>query len=199
MSIHERARLALHIRPRLYASALLGLSFLLASCQRPAQPLRPPPRFEMQGPMLTPLTVGEDEAQSRVLHDHETPASVEDFERYAGSTFVLFEQGSAELNPVARAILDRQAQWLNLHPEVRVSLQGHADEFGSREHQFALGEKRAAAMKFHLTVRGVAADRLAPTSLGKERPVRTGHDETSQTQNRRGETVLVGLPGSARP
>jgi peptidoglycan-associated lipoprotein len=186
------------VRACLGTSLLVGLSVVLASCQRPVQPLRPPPSFEMQGPAPAPLTVQEDEAQSRLLRDHETPATVEDFERYAGTTRVLFARDSAELDAAARAILDRHAQWLNLHPEVRASLQGHADEFGSREHQFALGEKRAAAMKFYLTAQGVAAERLVPTSFGKERPARTGGDEISQSQNRRGETVLVGLPGSAR-
>ncbi|WP_217806576.1 OmpA family protein [Novosphingobium sp. B1] len=174
------------------------MSVLLASCQRPVQPLRPPPSFDMQGPTPAPLKVREDEAQSRLLRDHETPATVEDFERYAGTTRVLFARDSAELDAAARAILDRHAQWLNLYPEVRASLQGHADEFGSREHQFALGEKRAAAMKFYLTAQGVAAERLVPTSFGKEHPARTGGDEISQNQNRRGETVLIGLPASAR-
>ena len=168
----------------LLAFALLGLA---SGCQRPTQALLPPPLFGNGG-----VPVGAKAEPSP--RDIDRPVTLEDFEHYAGSTRVLFARRSAELDARASAILDRQAQWLVLHPDVRASLQGHADELGTREAQFALGERRAVAMKFYLTVHGVAAARLATTSLGKERPAATGTDEASQSRNRRGETILLGLP-----
>lgn len=177
----------------------LVLCGALASCQRPTQPLLPPPLFEFQGPSPEPLASRENNLPAQEIRDADTPATMEDFERYAGTIRILFGRGSAELTPIARAVLDRQAAWLRAHPDIRASLQGHADELAPREQQFALGEKRAAAMKFYLTARGVAPQRLFVTSFGRERPVATGSDEASQSQNRRGETVLLGLPGLSRP
>jgi peptidoglycan-associated lipoprotein len=179
--------------------ACLVLCGALASCQRPTQPLLPPPLFEFQGPSPEPLASRENNLPAQGIRDADTPATMEDFERYAGTIRILFGRGSAELTPIARAVLDRQAAWLRAHPDIRASLQGHADELAPREQQFALGEKRAAAMKFYLTARGVAPQRLFVTSFGRERPVATGSDEASQSQNRRGETVLLGLPGLSRP
>lgn len=179
--------------------ACLALCGALVSCQRPTQPLLPPPLFEFQGPPPEPLATRENSLPAQEIRDVDTPATMEDFERYAGTIRILFSRGSAELTPISRAVLDRQAQWLRAHPDVRASLQGHADELAPREQQFALGERRAAAMKLYLTARGVASQRLFVTSFGRERPIATGSDEASQSQNRRGETVLLGLPGLSRP
>lgn len=179
--------------------ALLAAVFLLMSCQRLAQPLQPPPQFAMQAPQPAPLSVQQDVAQNRAMRDPDTPATVEDFERYARTTRILFARGSAELSDAARATLDRQAEWLKRHSDVRAVLAGHADLLGPREHQFALGERRAAAMKFYFTVHGISGERLIVTSFGKERPVNESSDEVSQSQNRRGETILIGLPGAPRP
>nr|WP_087574344.1 OmpA family protein [Sphingomonas sp. CDS-1] len=186
--------------PAAHGLACLALCGALAACQRPTQPLLPPPLFELQGPPPEPLATRENNLPAQEIRDVETPATIEDFERYAGTIRILFARGSAELTPIARAILDRQAEWLRAHPEVRASLQGHADELAPREQQFALGEKRAATMKFYLTARGVAPQRLFVTSFGREHPIATGSGEASQSQNRRGETVLLGLPGGlSRP
>src|SRR5690606_2273190 len=116
------------------------------------------------------------------------------FERFAEISRIYFERNSASLTDEARKTLDAQAAWLREHPEIRASLQGHADALGTREHQFALGERRAAAMKFHLAARGIGADRLTITSFGKQRPAAFRLDEASQKSNRRGETVLIGAP-----
>jgi len=161
----------------------LGLCSTLAACQRPTQLLPPAPIFEIGA------------AQRPSLRDNDRAAATEDVEVFAGATTVYFERGRADLSDAARGALDRQADWLRRHPGIRASLQGHADAFGTRAYQVALGEKRASAMKFYLAARGVAADRLSTTSFGKQQPVANGLDEASQKMNRRGETVLIGVSG----
>ncbi|OYW88182.1 MAG: hypothetical protein B7Z20_03210, partial [Sphingobium sp. 32-64-5] len=121
-------------------------------------------------------------------------ATTDDFERFASFSRIYFERNSARLTEEARKTLDAQAAWLREHPDVRASLQGHADALGTREHQFALGERRATAMKFYLLARGVDPHRLTVTSFGKQRPAVLALDEASQKSNRRGETVLIGTP-----
>jgi peptidoglycan-associated lipoprotein len=168
----------------------------MAACQRPTQRLPPAPIFEMHAGQ-TREEVREQGPFGPSLRDNGGMASIADFERFAGIRRIYFERNRAELTDEARGTLDRQAEWLRQHPDVRASLQGHADALGTREHQIALGEKRAAAMKFYLTAHGVAAERLSTTSFGKQRPAALGLDDASQKLNRRGETVLNGVPGGS--
>jgi len=180
---HPMSAMGAHLRALRWVG--LGLCGMVAACQRPTQLLPPAPIFEIQT------------AQGPLPRDNDRAASSEDFGAFAGPTMVYFERGRADLDDAARGVLDRQADWLRHHPEAHASLQGHADALGTRAYQIALGEKRASAMKFYLTARGVAADRLATTSFGKQKPAALGLDEASQKMNRRGETVLIGLPGAS--
>lgn len=164
--------------------ALIALAVPLAACQRPTQTLPPAPILEVHKPREMP---GDDGR-----------ATIDDFDAFKSIARIYFSRGRADLTDEARQILDRQAAWLRRHPWVRASLQGHADAFGTREHQVALGEKRAAAMKFHLMARGVAEERLSIASFGKERPAARSLDDGSQTKNRLGETVLITIPGAPR-
>jgi peptidoglycan-associated lipoprotein len=173
-----------------------GLFGMLAACQRPTQLLPPAPIFDMQTSQASGAQQDRD-AFAPSLRDDEGIATSGDFERFAGIKRVYFERNSAELTGEARRTLDQQAEWLRQHPDVRASLQGHADAFGTREHQVALGERRASAMKFYLTARGVAADRLSITSFGKQQPATLGWEEANQKTNRRGEAVLIGAPGAS--
>ena len=77
------------------------------------------------------------------------------------------------------------------NPAVRASLEGHADERGTREYNMALGERRANAARDYLVSLGVPTARLLVTSWGKEKPVATGSDEAAWAQNRRAVTVVV--------
>ena len=77
------------------------------------------------------------------------------------------------------------------NPSVRGSIEGHADERGTREYNLALGERRANAAKEYLIANGVPAGRLTVISWGKERPVALGSDEAAWAQNRRAVTVVV--------
>lgn len=103
---------------------------------------------------------------------------------------VYFDYDSAELKPPAVAELKHKADWLQRHPEVKVIIEGHCDERGSNEHNLALGEKRAGAIKSFLIGQGIDSARLSTISYGEERPVDEGHTEEAWAKNRRGHLAL---------
>ena len=84
------------------------------------------------------------------------------------------------------AILDKQAAWLRSYPNTIVTIEGHADERGTREYNLALGERRAQAVKNYLTSLGIAPNRLNTISYGKERPAVLGNNPAAWKRNRRG-------------
>ena len=89
----------------------------------------------------------------------------------AGSDRVFFAGNDYGLSPQARATLMAQARWLIANPAARAIIEGHADERNSRDHAFAIGERRASAVRNYLMALGVSSGRIAVTSWGKERPV----------------------------
>ena len=105
---------------------------------------------------------------------------------------VLFATDSSQLSEGARETLRRQSAWLQLHPEHSVTLEGHADERGTREYNLALGARRADAARNYMVALGVSAQRLRTVSFGKERPVAVGGNPNDWAKNRRVETVLRG-------
>lgn len=113
-----------------------------------------------------------------------------DFIATAGSDRVLFAFDSYDLDERARSILDAQAAWLARNGQVRVTIEGHADERGTREYNLALGERRALAVRDYLAARGISATRMNTISYGKERPAVEGSDEEAWSQNRRAVTVV---------
>jgi peptidoglycan-associated lipoprotein len=118
------------------------------------------------------------------------PGSRADFLRSVPADRVLFETDSYSIDAEDRGILDAQAQWLARNPAVRVTVEGHADERGTREYNLALGDRRANAAKNYLASRGVATSRMTVISWGKERPEASGSDEGAWAQNRRAVTVI---------
>ncbi|MEQ9519541.1 MAG: peptidoglycan-associated lipoprotein Pal [Parvibaculum sp.] len=120
-----------------------------------------------------------------------TPGSQQDLVVNVGDR-VFFDTDRSDLSSSARATLDRQAAWLKLHPANSVTLEGHADERGTREYNLALGARRANAAKSYLVSLGVDASRVATISYGKERPVALCSDESCWSQNRRAVTVVTG-------
>jgi peptidoglycan-associated lipoprotein len=103
---------------------------------------------------------------------------------------ILFETDSYSVDDEDRRTLDAQAAWLQRNPNVRVTIEGHADERGTREYNLALGDRRANAAKNYLQGRGIAASRMSVISWGKERPEALGSDESAWAQNRRAVTVM---------
>ena len=119
-----------------------------------------------------------------------TPGSQQDFVVNVGDR-VFFETNSTELTPQSRATLDKQAQWLTNYSQYsQFTIEGHADERGTREYNIALGARRAQAVRDYLVSRGIQAQRMRTISYGKERPVAVCNDISCWSQNRRAVTVL---------
>ncbi|MDB5698645.1 MAG: pal [Alphaproteobacteria bacterium] len=118
------------------------------------------------------------------------PGSRADFLRSVPSDRILFDTDMYDVDDRDRAVLDAQAQWLQRYPNVRVTIEGHADERGTREYNLALGDRRANAAKNYLQSHGIAASRMTVISWGKERPEAIGSDESAWAQNRRAVTVI---------
>ncbi len=119
------------------------------------------------------------------------PGSAEDFRVNVGDT-VHFGYNEYSIQDTDKAVLGRQAAWLAKYPAVRVSVEGHADERGTREYNLALGARRANAVKEYLVSQGVSTGRVETISYGKERPICTDSNEGCWAQNRRGVTVISG-------
>ena len=118
-----------------------------------------------------------------------TPGSQQDFVVNVGDR-VFFETNSSELTEQARATLDKQAQWLGTYNRYAFTIEGHADERGTREYNIALGARRAQTVREYLVSRGVSGQRMRTISYGKERPVAVCDDISCWSQNRRAVTVL---------
>jgi peptidoglycan-associated lipoprotein len=117
------------------------------------------------------------------------PGSQEDLAVNVGDR-VFFGLDRYDLSPEARATLDRQSKWMQTYGSVTVTVEGHADERGTREYNLALGERRANSVKNYLAAKGVPANRVKVVSYGKEKPAVVGSTEAAWSQNRRGVTVV---------
>jgi peptidoglycan-associated lipoprotein len=104
---------------------------------------------------------------------------------------VYFDFDRDEVKPEFRQIVADHGRYLAANPAVRVRLEGHADERGSREYNIGLGERRAQAVRQALLLQGAAASQLSTVSYGEERPAMTGSDEESWALNRRVEIVYA--------
>jgi peptidoglycan-associated lipoprotein len=118
-----------------------------------------------------------------------TPGSQQDFVVNVGDR-VFFETDQTELSAQARVTLDKQAQWLSQYANYTFTIEGHADERGTREYNIALGARRAQNVRNYLASRGIQANRMRTVSYGKERPVAVCNDISCWSQNRRAVTVL---------
>ncbi len=119
------------------------------------------------------------------------PGSQQDLTLNVGDR-IFFDTDSAAIRADSAATLTRQAQWLAKYSNENVTIDGHADERGTREYNLALGARRAAAARSFLISKGVAANRIKTISYGKERPVAVCDDISCWSQNRRAVTVVKG-------
>lgn len=123
--------------------------------------------------------------QSSVL-----PGSTQDFVINVGER-VYFDYDRSEIRADARPVLSAQATWLQRYPEVTVRVEGNCDERGTREYNFALGAKRADAVKQFLVKHGVGLSRITMVSYGKERPIDPGAGEEALAHNRNAHTAII--------
>ncbi|OAN52059.1 MULTISPECIES: peptidoglycan-associated lipoprotein Pal [unclassified Sphingobium] len=117
--------------------------------------------------------------------------SQEDFIASVASDRIFFALDQFDVDAEDQATLQSQAAWLQQNPAVRVTIEGHADERGTRDYNIALGERRANAAKNYLASLGIDPGRITTVSYGKERPAALGSDEAAWAQNRRAVTVTI--------
>jgi peptidoglycan-associated lipoprotein len=118
------------------------------------------------------------------------PTSPAFFQEAVGDR-VFFVVDQSTLTAQAQSVLDAQAEWLMTNSDFAATIEGHANEQGTREYNIALGDRRANAVRDYLVSRGVTPNRLRTVSFGKERPVALCSDESCYSQNRRAVTVLA--------
>lgn len=118
------------------------------------------------------------------------PGSQEDLVANVGDR-VFFDTDRSTIRPDGRATLDKQSAWLKQNPSTTITVEGHADERGTREYNLALGNRRATAVKNYLVATGINANRITTISYGKERPAVVGSNEQAWSQNRRGVSVVT--------
>lgn len=123
------------------------------------------------------------------------PGTRRDFSQNVGD-IVYFTTDSTDLTPEAQQTLTKQARWLGQYPQYTISIEGHADERGTREYNIALGARRAQSVRNFLSRSGVDARRVRTISFGKERPVAVCNDISCWSQNRRAQTILNNRGGS---
>jgi peptidoglycan-associated lipoprotein len=170
-------------------TALAVALMLTAACssKRPAQ-LPPAPPSETDGSGAnTDGGVGADQGG---VEGAAVPGSQRHFLTAVPSDRVFFDTDEYGLSADDRSTLDAQAQYLAQYPAVTITIEGHADERGTREYNLALGERRANSVRNYLESRGVGANRMTTISWGKERPAVEGSSEQAWAQNRRAVTVL---------
>lgn len=129
------------------------------------------------------------------------PGTQRDFNVNVGD-IVYFTTDSSDISPEANQTLQKQVRWLKQYPQFTVTIEGHADERGTREYNLALGARRAEAVRKYLIGNGVNGSRIRTISYGKERLVAVCNDVSCWSQNRRAQTVLnsrvAGGAGSQR-
>ncbi len=120
------------------------------------------------------------------------PGSQAHFQNAVGSsTTVYFDTDRFNIDSEDAAALQTQAQYFAQYPQVTFTIEGHADERGTREYNLALGERRANSAKNYLVSLGVSADRITTVSYGKERPVAVASNEEAWARNRRAASVII--------
>ena len=169
-------------------TSLLGTAALIAvaGCSKKPPAQLPPPPPSSTGP----ATSSSSSSSGGGVGSTNAPGSRADMIAQAGTDTVHFGTDRSDVDDEAQAILTRQAAWLRKFPSVRVTVEGHADERGTREYNLALGDRRASSAKNFLVGAGISAPRISVISYGKERPAATGSDESAWAENRRAVTVV---------
>ncbi len=162
---------------------LLASASGLAACAKKAPEALPPAPVETPRP--TQPTPQVQPSGPQVGSQAHFAAAV------GSSTTIYFDTDRYNVDSQDAAALQAQAQYFARYPQVTFTIEGHADERGTREYNLALGERRANAAKAYLVSLGVDANRISVVSYGKERPVALASDESAWAQNRRAASVII--------
>ena len=168
--------------------ALCAATFFLAACETASQT-----DTATSGDSSASSTTASSTASSSANSSTSTAESAEAKAKAAlaevGNT-VYFDFDSSALSAASTAMLGRQAAFLKANPSITVTIEGHADERGTREYNLALGDRRASAARDYLIAQGINAARVRTVSYGKERPAMAGSNNTAWAKNRRAATVI---------
>ena len=159
---------------------MIAAAFLLAACETSED-------VEMAADTTTSATTSTTTAPVAIAGP--TPGSQEHLVVNVGDR-VFYDFDKSDLRPEARATVEALAVWMSNYPATTISLEGHADERGTREYNLALGERRANSIRDYLVALGIGPNRLSNISYGKERPAVLGSTEEAWAQNRRGVFVV---------
>jgi peptidoglycan-associated lipoprotein len=167
--------------------SIIAVALLLAACETTPKAVDSTAGSAGQQPGIT-AGAGSGAAGAGATAGRPRPGSQEELNATVGDR-VFFETDKFDLRADARSTVDRWAAWLRQYPNLRITLEGHADERGTREYNLALGDRRATATRNYLISLGVDPTRVGTISYGKERPSMPGSSEESWAQNRR--SVLI--------
>ncbi|MDA0819814.1 MAG: peptidoglycan-associated lipoprotein Pal [Proteobacteria bacterium] len=170
---------------KLFATViLLASATTLAACAKKAPEELPPPPPSTTAPATGPATAA---APTKPTVDSQAHFE----EAVNGQNVIFFDTDRFNIDSVDAAALQAQAQYLSRYPQIRITVEGHADERGTREYNLALGERRANSAKNYLVSIGVNSDRISTVSYGKERPVALASTPEAWAQNRRAVSVVI--------
>ncbi len=178
-------------RSRSATTALVLLSaIVLTACASRPKPMGPAPTQAPPPPAAEPAYTPPPPPPVAERETGPIPGSVQDFVIHAGDR-IYFALNAINIADDARHVLDAQAGWLQRYPQVRVRIEGNCDDRGTEEYNFALGERRAQAVKDYLVDHGVAAARIETVSYGKEHPIAFGQTEDDYAKNRNAHTAIT--------
>jgi peptidoglycan-associated lipoprotein len=171
----------------------LGLTLGVAACRKQPPPAAPPPAAQPQTPTQAPPPAANtnNAAPGGRNTGPAGPTAAEMAAKASLEAKVYFEYDASTIRDDAQNLLRSKVPILQANPQVRIRIEGHADERGSTEYNLALGNRRAEAVRQFLVDLGIPGDRFTILSYGEERPQAMGDNETAWSQNRRAEFVIT--------
>jgi len=169
---------------RFVIALTLTSALALGACKKDPPAVIPPAPRDVSTPTPSPAPAPGPQANQPGSQGHFSAAM-------AGADTIFFDTDGYDIDSEDMAALRRQAEYLTQYTSARATVEGHADERGTRDYNLALGERRANAARNYLVSLGVAESRLRTISHGEERPAANGSNEAAWARNRRAVTVMI--------